>query len=152
MQLGNGSITSDIEWSTKWRALSRCNIVSSVWPTVRCHQAVTRTTTGRPIRRANSTRTTLRWSPAQPTWSPTTPGVGRDPTSATSSKRHRMPETRLTLMTMCTEYIIIIRTVHLTLKMNAVASLGGRPPRVTPYRGWHPNKSIFVAKFRKNTG
>jgi len=42
-------------------------------------------------RRASSTHTTLHESPTHPTWSPTTPGPGDVPTSATSSKRHGMP-------------------------------------------------------------
>ena len=30
---------------------------------------------------------------------------------------------------------------------------GGGPPRVTSFRGWHPNeKKIIVAEFTKNTG
>jgi len=112
MQVGSGSISKVRKWSAKWRTLSKCNIVCSAWPTVRCHRPVTPTTTVMPTTRASSTHTTLRWSPTQPTWSLTAPGPGRDRASATSCKRHGMPETTLTLITLCADYIHLIIFVH----------------------------------------
>ena len=84
-QVGSGQTIQDRRWSTKWRALSRWIFVCSAWSTVRCHRAVTRTTTVPVTRRASSTHTTLHSSPTWPTLSPTAPGPGGARSSATSS-------------------------------------------------------------------
>jgi len=91
LKAGFGWIAKDKGCSTKWRAVCTWIVVCSAWPTARCHRSVTRTTTALRTSCVSSTHTTLHSSPAHPTWSPTTPGPGEVPTSATSSKRHGMP-------------------------------------------------------------
>jgi len=50
--------------------------------------------------------------------------------------------------------IVLLVYWRLETDSAVIGWVGGRAPRVTPFRGWHPNESLkfFAGEFRKNTG
>jgi len=141
VQTSSGTYALAKGWSTKWRARSKWNAVSTAWPTAPFRRSVTRTTTVLLTRRASSSHTTLRALPTQTTLSMTAHGAGGAPSLLKSSK----PSTNATCISAERLHCTVNQTILMLsrCKMRLVDAL---PHRVVTSQWWSPLGVASIAK------
>ena len=92
LQAGVGSPKLGTGWSTRCRALSKLEVISTAWLTAPCRRSATHTTIVLLTRRASSTLTTLHSSPTRSTLSSTTSGYGTAQPSLSSLEWHQITD------------------------------------------------------------